>query len=456
MRSRCFARAAVVAVALALLPVPSLARGLPRTLAATQVIGSLSGASSVVRPSFKVGFLGVSWARGAEPQARFLTQGARWTGWTTVHEDEIPVTDGRTFSSLVAAGDALAYQLRGTNAGVRAVVINTTSGPRPLRFAAEAPAHASHLAQPSVISRAEWGADESYRFKADGTEDWPQTFHATEKLIVHHTATGNDDPDPAATVRAIYRYHAIDRAYGDIGYSFLIDGQGRIYKGRYSGSLGTRVDDTPSGEDAQGRGATAAHTGGWNSGTMGIAILGTHADVGVPPPARSAIVEHLAWEAEHHGLDPLASDTFTNPVSGDVKTTPNISGHRDWVATECPGGRLYADLPAIRNDVAERIAAPGPDTAAPGAPSGLSASGARGKITLSWSASTDTGGSGLAGYEIWRSSNGSSFTLTARTGSSRYTDNKLPRRTAYWYYVIAYDGAGNRSAPSNTASAKTT
>ncbi len=33
-----------------------------------------------------------------------------------------------------------------------------------------------------------------------------------------------------------------------------------------------------------------------------------------------------------------------------------ISGHRDWLATECPGERLYSQLPALREAVAEQLA----------------------------------------------------------------------------------------------------
>ena len=32
-----------------------------------------------------------------------------------------------------------------------------------------------------------------------------------------------------------------------------------------------------------------------------------------------------------------------------------ISGHRDWLATECPGGELYAQLPSIRSNVKARM-----------------------------------------------------------------------------------------------------
>ena len=45
-----------------------------------------------------------------------------------------------------------------------------------------------------------------------------------------------------------------------------------------------------------------------------------------------------------------------NPANGATKTVNTISGHRDWVATDCPGGRLYEDLPAIRDAVAAQMA----------------------------------------------------------------------------------------------------
>ena len=292
--------------------------------------------------------------RGPNPFVRFLV-GGRWTTWKQTEEDELPNADGRKFSSLVPAPDADAYQVRGRNRGVTAVAINTTDGPREPRLSSVS-AEASHLTQPAVISRDGWGANESYRFNSNGSEKWPPTFYGTKMLIVHHTAGKNDDPNPAATVRAIYYYHAVTRGWGDIGYNFLVDAQGRIYKGRYSGPAGTRNEDTLTGENANGLGVTGAHTGGWNSGTMGIAILGTYTSVAIPSAARRSLVNHLAWEAERHSIDPLATRTFTNPSSGAQMSNPTISGHRDWKATECPGDTLAASLPAIRRDVSASLA----------------------------------------------------------------------------------------------------
>ena len=92
----------------------------------------------------------------------------------------------------------------------------------------------------------------------------------------------------------------------------------------------------------------------------------------------------------------------------------------------------------------------------PTVPGSLTAAGGKRKVNLSWTASTDTGGSGLAGYEVWRSTSGSAgpFSKVATITGTSYTNGGLLRGKTYWYYVVAYDGAGNRSAPSPTAGAK--
>ncbi len=361
LRRRIFLFLLALGVFTALLPaLPVVAIGFPETLAKPQNLGHLFGPSRIVNPGFPVDYLGVSWNFGREPYVRFLTNG-RWTPWSVAHEDETPTTAGRTFSALIPGADADAYQVRGSNRDVRAVAINTTDGPREWSMV-EASAEASHISQPGVITRAQWGADESLRFDATGNEIDPQQFDPTTKIILHHTAGQNGDPDPASTVRAIYRYHAIDRKWGDIGYNFLIDAQGRIYKGRYSGPLGTRNQDTTTGEDALQNGVRSRQAGG-HPGTVGISVLGTYTSVAVPVAARASVVDHVAWEAERHGLDPAGTSVYTDPSDpGFAISVGNISGHRDWASTECPGGVFYSDLPAIRRDVGNVIAASPPQT----------------------------------------------------------------------------------------------
>ena len=303
-----------------------------------------------VDPSFPIDVVGVLWEGGGDDGSgavRFRHDG-RWGAWRPLGEDGVDVP-GQFASALVPGGDADAYQVRVPPGRSRpvAVAINTTDGPRRsssrLRPAAAGAATA-------VVPRSGWGADESLRFDASGRELFPPTYHAAQKLTVHHTDTRNADPDPAATIRAIYRYHAVDRGFGDIGYHYLLAEDGRVFEGRWSGA-----DGDPA-HDAAGQVVTAAHVGGWNSGNVGVAVLGTLTTQGPTAAARGSLESLLADLAGRHRIDPQGSGTYTNPVNGATWSGPNVPGHRDFAATECPGGALYAQLPAVRSAVAARLA----------------------------------------------------------------------------------------------------
>ncbi|MBX3328741.1 MAG: fibronectin type III domain-containing protein, partial [Nitrospira sp.] len=88
------------------------------------------------------------------------------------------------------------------------------------------------------------------------------------------------------------------------------------------------------------------------------------------------------------------------------------------------------------------------DTTAPTAPTSLAATTGTNQITLTWAASTDNGGSGLAGYEVLRcqGTGCTTFTLIATVSTTSYTDTGLAASTPYTYQVRAVDGALNRSS----------
>jgi hypothetical protein len=226
----------------------------PETLA--QSVPARTGA---VVPGFPVDYVAVTWD-GAHGDAlvRFR-HGSTWSAWQPMGEDGLQRPGGFS-SALVPADDAVAYQVR-VPAGVRgaeSVAINTTDGPlTTVATTASEPSVAAVSSVP-VVSRAQWGADEGLRYEADGTESWPEEYFPVQKLTVHHTAGRNADPNPAATVRAIYRYHAVDNGWGDIGYQFLIDEAGRVYEGRHT----DEDPATPPGFDAQGRAVVGAHVSG--------------------------------------------------------------------------------------------------------------------------------------------------------------------------------------------------
>ncbi|HLM47304.1 MAG TPA: fibronectin type III domain-containing protein, partial [Myxococcaceae bacterium] len=94
------------------------------------------------------------------------------------------------------------------------------------------------------------------------------------------------------------------------------------------------------------------------------------------------------------------------------------------------------------------------DTTAPTAPSNLSASAASAsQVNLSWTGSTDN--VGVASYNLYRSTNNSTFSAVASVSGTSHADTGLAASTTYYYRVTADDAAGNESAASNTASATT-
>lgn len=90
-------------------------------------------------------------------------------------------------------------------------------------------------------------------------------------------------------------------------------------------------------------------------------------------------------------------------------------------------------------------------------PSGLWAKAARRRASLGWESSVDTGGAPLTGYDIFRSATGEadSFVLAGTSPEPGFTDRGLRRKSDYWYYVVAFDGDGNRSDPSEIISVRT-
>lgn len=96
---------------------------------------------------------------------------------------------------------------------------------------------------------------------------------------------------------------------------------------------------------------------------------------------------------------------------------------------------------------------PAPDTTKPSVPQNLNGSAVNSsQINLTWNASTDTGGSGLAGYNVYR---GGSKINTNLVTSTSYGDSGLTASTAYSYTVAAVDGAGNESDKSAAKSITT-
>src|SRR5437660_3184553 len=130
-----------------------------------------------------------------------------------------------------------------------------------------------------------------------------------------------------------------------------------------------------------------------------------------------------------------------------------LSSHSHTYTERPPRLLLTAAALALVTFVPSLSRATRPDRYSPTVPTGLTASAAScSQINLAWTASTDTGGSGLKGYNVYR--NGV-FVKQVLAPATSTADPGMAPATAYSYAVAALDNAGNQSATSIPASAST-
>jgi hypothetical protein len=309
--------------------------------------------------------LGVTWDAGSGDEADVVArvrQDGAWSPWHVLdadpdHEPDKGSVD--TASALRAGtapwfhGPADGYQVRVgvvdgvAPANVRVSLVDPGTSPAdasigrsPTLGSDEA---AASIGQPSFVSRAQWGADESLR---DGSPDYGDTI---KMGFVHHTDNSNSYSmaGAAALVRSVYAFHTQSRGWSDIGYNFLVDKYGRIFEGRYGGVA---------------RPVIGAHTGGFNTDTFGAALLGNYTSVAPSSAQLGALQRLFAWKLGLHYVNPVGRTTMTSRggtkyAEGEKVTLNNVSGHRDAGLTSCPGQATYSRLPAIRSAIKSAMGA---------------------------------------------------------------------------------------------------
>ncbi|MGN9809845.1 glycoside hydrolase family 9 protein [Micromonospora sp. BQ11] len=184
---------------------------------------------------------------------------------------------------------------------------------------------------------------------------------------------------------------------------------------------------------------------------------------GCPSPSTARQVSGDLWYVEvactGHTIAPAGQSAHRMEVQFKI----GVPEGGTWDPTNDPSYQATAGpnrkVPLYRGGTRVWGEEPGPatpDTTAPTAPgtpvaSSVTATG----LTLTWPASTDTGGSGLAGYEITQAQVGSDALVLLTTSTTSLAVTGLTPERTYQFSVRARDGAGNRSTTSPTVSVTT-
>ena len=144
-----------------------------------------------------------------------------------------------------------------------------------------------------------------------------------------------------------------------------------------------------------------------------------------PPP--SGIARYEIW------------DEF---IGSTTDTSYTVTGLKRQ--TTYPFSIIVVSGAGTRSSTSSTITVQTPNTLLPSTPTAVDANGSQGgTVTVDWSAASDV--SGNAGYNVWRSLDGVTYSLVASTTgqfATSFADTGLRSSTRYWYAVSTFDDRG--------------
>jgi N-acetylmuramoyl-L-alanine amidase len=330
-------RAFLIAAVL-LLAAPAAAHAADASIWSRDVPLGTARAPAAVASAERFDLVGVHWQGSGRVELRTRTSLGAWSPWQTAAPEAEDRPDrgaaertrpGWTVGNPWWAPGSTRLEVRtvGRVTHVRAWFVRSPAARVPIRQVAFA-------GSPKIVPRSGWKADEKIVRSA------PRYAPVLRFAVVHHTAGSNTyrPEESAAIVRGIELYHVKANGWDDIGYNFLVDRYGQVFEGRRGGMQHNVI---------------GAHAEGFNTGSVGIAVIGTYSGKAPTPEAETALARLLAWRLDVGHVDPASSAMVTSGGNAKVRAGTGvymraISGHRDAGFTACPGNGLYARLGQMR------------------------------------------------------------------------------------------------------------
>lgn len=146
------------------------------------------------------------------------------------------------------------------------------------------------------------------------------------RVTVHHTQghRAMTEAEAASDVKGTQHYHMVGRGqegkdnFADIGYHFLIAGDGRVVEGRRAEYIGAHVKDG-------------------NDGNIGISMMGDFNKMKPSDAQVESLTRLVTYLAIKYKKDPEAKGF--------------LEGHQHYNNTDCPGKNMMAILAALRHKI---------------------------------------------------------------------------------------------------------
>ncbi len=305
------------------------------------------GRQAEVRRSATFQAIGLTVA--SPPAAPVLVRARRgdaWTPWYEAHfggdapDAGVEGAGSSIHSDPVWIGEADAYEVDAPPEVARVEVHLVSEVVTGRRLAAAEP-EAAAAGAPGIVPRSSWGARPP-RSTLGIVGD-------LRAAVVHHsvTANGYSAAQVPSILRSIQAYHQDVNGWNDIAYNFAVDRFGRAWEARGGG-----IDKIVLG----------GHSKGFNTGTVGVVVLGDFTAASVPSASLETVARVVAWKFAIHRVDPASTVPVTSAGSsrhpaGRTVTLPRVVGHRDLQSTGCPGAGIYSRLGTIRARVRELVPA---------------------------------------------------------------------------------------------------